>query len=64
MEWNISKSGELTGKLTYTIDKTDPHVRLQHTHAKTGERLDYRVRLALLAAPLHQSGRGCHRSGN
>jgi hypothetical protein len=23
-----------------------PHVRLQHTHAKTGERLDYRVRLA------------------
>jgi hypothetical protein len=46
MEWRISKSGEATVKLTYTIDMTGPHVLLQHTHAKTGERLNYRVRLA------------------
>jgi len=46
MEWKIAKSGEFTGKLTYTIDMTGPHVRLQHPQAKTGERLDYRVRLA------------------
>lgn len=44
-EWRDSRTGEVASSVAYSIDMTDPHVRLQYTLTRTGERLDYRVEL-------------------
>jgi hypothetical protein len=44
-QWSDSRTGAVASSIGYSIDMTDPHVRLQYTFSEAGERLDYRVDL-------------------
>ena len=51
VQWRSAETGEVTGEIRYTIDMTNPHVRLRYTHTRTGECLDYRVQLVSTRLP-------------
>jgi len=71
-QWRDSRTGEVASSIGYSIDMTDPHVRLQYTFTKAGERLDYRVDLVSTSphyggqrwwfiCPITVGGRACRR---
>ena len=71
-QWSSSRTGQSTSSIGYSIDMTDPHVRLEYSLTRTGEHRDYRVELVSTSpnygglrwwfiCPVSMGGRACQR---